>query len=842
MVRTKLARAKKTATVACFAISFLLAQGLTANAVPPSSTVASPPPIDLSNPTATVNDPAANLVPVDTSCTGGKVDLNTASANDLATSLGIHSGPTVERLIQLRPWLKGADLSSVPGIGPPLAARIAPKTCATQPAPPANQPLACTSSAQVDLNTASAATIHSTLGLPAVAVNALIAARPLSQNLSQYVAPRVPGFTRPAVDSWMSAGTVCVTPAPFIGGSALYRWITASGGAVIRQSGFALIVPPGRVKDPAGAYGAVTPMAPEDGVLPQADYHIYGRWNTGTTSVAVQGPYIAPGAPGRPVVFHDAEDGMRMSIGDGTALSTVDGTPTVTTSWTSLSAGFYGYSACQPLPGITFGSPACIKALTDGSIKQAWLDDAVGTGKSTQKSLIEQTHCGDVGTGHVVSGSLPFGESCDQTFNASTGDVTWSMTNKGYLNIALGLASGEVVYNYSLQGDQYTDPPKVDGGAESNFILDLLSTYAAPHLRWLFAGQVLHVNKQQGFLNTTVNVNSNPLATGLWNGVSQFMSTFGSVTVKSPFAAAFNDLRDSSALTGCITNPSDSSLGCVEGILEAVADELKKPANAAKYGLGSADTAFYASTSTIFKWLGVVEWAASFGASVVFQHIGGTGVVLSNEPIAPTMSNGRAVDPACLSHNDTRWVVDETCQDIAYGNYTSVGSGAPPPACDANSPLQDAFSDWDGLVTSCRLYNVLLRDSNGVLNLVRLENGKLIAHPISRGDEESFKEDWPEWEWRADQFASSVDAIGSPAVNDPLLLRDFTHGRGGNWLLRESNGYAWYIDGQGIRHGLGHDATRQQAVAARVLTLDPAQWAGDICPYPAEGSTGLNVC
>jgi hypothetical protein len=126
------------------------------------------PTIDLADPTATVRDPVAALAPVNTECAPGQADLNTASVSELSAALNLPSDPTVKRLVALRPWLKGADLSSVPGIGPEAAAALAPKTCATQIVLPAASPLACTSMSQVDLQAASAAVIASKLKLPAV--------------------------------------------------------------------------------------------------------------------------------------------------------------------------------------------------------------------------------------------------------------------------------------------------------------------------------------------------------------------------------------------------------------------------------------------------------------------------------------------------------------------------------------------------------------------------------------------------------------------------------------------------------------------------------------------------
>jgi DNA uptake protein ComE-like DNA-binding protein len=825
---------------------------VTSNTSAASADGSQSPAIDLAHPTATVNDPAAALAPVNTSCASGQVDINNASVADLSAALGIHSRPTVSRLVAMRPWLKGTDLSSVPGIGPSLAAQLAPKTCATQPDPTLRQPRACSTSAEVDLNTASATTIQSRLGLPAVTVTALIGARPLPQNLSQVIAPRVPGLSQPKVDALTKQGLICVTPAPYMSGVTLYRWITANGGAVIRNGSFALIVPPGRTIG-TGAYGGVTPLDPDDGVLPKANYHIFGAWNSGITTVAVQGPQAVPDQPGRDVVFHEAGDGDRMSLGDGVATSTVNGVATVTATATSLSAFVYGYTPCALSDYQSFGgNPACLDGLTDGSVRQAWLANAAAQGGAAQKSLIEQTHCGDVGTGHVVSGSLPYGMSCNQQVtDSNSGQVTWSMTNKASVNVAYGLASGEVVYNYSTEGSQYTDPPALDGGDDANLINRLIIDGVSAPLRWIFAGQTLHVAKQRGFLDTTVNVNANPIATATWNGFNQLLGAIPDVNSSKVIKVALDAIGKTDTLKGCIPNhlndPGDA-LGCLKGVLGDVIDYLKTPANlehalsVAGLSLTSAKkTALvgtFATATKFLKWFAVADWAGSFLASVAFQHIGGTGVVLANEPPAWSVDDkGRPALSHCLSHNWTSWTLDEVCQDLAYGDYTPPVVTPP----DPQTPPENAFDDWDGSIHSWRLYNVLERDAGGTLYLVLLENGKLVAHPIAKRDEAAFKEDWPEHEWVSNEFPTLIDEIGPSAVNDPLHLRDFTKGRGGNWLLRQSDGTAWWIDGNGVRHWV--DTVQAQEDKSRtVLTLDPAQWASDVCPYPAPGETDLRAC
>lgn len=771
------------ATTVCFGLSGIVAGN--AHATGGSVT---PPPIDLSNPTATINDPAGSLPYVNTECQPGQTDLNTASATTLTADLGIPSGPTVNRLIAMRPWLKGSDLSSVPGIGPALAAQIAPHTCATQLILPPATPLACTSANQIDLQTESAATIASNLGLSLNAAQILVSARPLPQNLQQLTSPRIPGFPTPISSQLAANGSLCITPAPLLAGGSAYRWATPNGGTVVSREGFSLIVPPGRVTNPAGAYAQVTPMAPDSGILPQADFEIDGTWNEWNTTVAVQGPYIAPGAPGGPVVLHAASDGERFSIGSGAVLSMVNGAPTVTAAETSLSPSVFGYTPCAGSDPATFGgNPACLQAMTDGSLNQAWLDNATASGQSAQTSLADQRHCANAGTGTVDSGSLPFGMLCDSSFDAPSGDATWTMTNKAYLDIAHGLVSGEVVYDYSTSGGQYNNPPSLTGGAESNIIMSLLGDYAGPHFHLILAGVNLGVTKTQGFETTTVNVNSDPPATAVWNGLNNVLSVFGDLADGTVLEQAITYLGYADTIKGCLNSPITSGdLGCIKGILDKVAQYLDSPAGVAHFGVATADQAAYATAHTFFKWMAAAQWVGSFLASVVFQHIGGTGVVLSNQPPAPaTDGEGRAVDSTCLSHNDTIWIVDPGCQDYVYekGSTPIQGSGGGNTGLDQGIIVRDPaghayFADQTNMTISP------INTSALYLCLAQHYIVDWNYDPTIPGNAR-----YAAFAWTQTQAACDPNAPASAAPTEPNnVVPLYT-------VLREPDGTSWVVDG-----------------------------------------------
>lgn len=297
-----------------------------------------------------------------------------------------------------------------------------------------------------------------------------------------------------------------------------------------------------------------------------------------------------------------------------------------------------------------------------------------------------------------------------------------------------------------------------------------------------------------------------------------------------------------------------SLFNLARGMLDCVADYVEENGVTGVARLWFGDSVTVGQASRLYDrlkrlvvWLKIGQVLQTAQDAISLAAYDGTVTMRWREPEPPDPTvddNGRPLLARCWTKSfsyDYGWFIsiDQRCQDLAYGDYSTVGN---PPTCSAQDVPQDAWNDWNGAVESCRLYNVLLRNAEGVLHLVLLESGGLVAHPIAPSNEDDFKADWPEWEWRANEFNNSVDSIGSPAVNDPLRLRNFTNGRGGNWLLREADGTAWWVDGDGQRTRLS-SFDNQQQVARSVLTLEPAQWENDVCPYQdANQPPVIKVC
>lgn len=314
----------------------------TATAAPAVAPAAVATQIDLTNPTAGINDPLASMPVLDRNCKAGQTDVNTATAAQLMAAFHIDAD-TAGRVIAGREWLKATDAISVPGVPSSSYQYIRANGCATPitlPPVPVNQ---CKSgSTALDLQVATQSQLMKIAGLSKTTSLSLIAARPLPDNLHQVAAPVVSGLSDSKITELLTSGKYCITPPPFTYSGRTWRWATGTGGATVTAVGderYALFVPPGAIQSD-GAYATVQPFAPEFEVLPRADFHIWGTWSG---EVATRLPVAFEGSAAADiVVWHDAADGPRVSASPD--LST-DG-KTVTNAVTSLSEEI---SALKPI-------------------------------------------------------------------------------------------------------------------------------------------------------------------------------------------------------------------------------------------------------------------------------------------------------------------------------------------------------------------------------------------------------------------------------------------------------------------------------------------------------------
>ena len=606
-----------------------------------ASTSAGAPTIDLSDPAATVADPIARLAPVNTECGPNQIDLNTATAAALGRALNVPSDPTVNRLIALRPWLKGADLSSVPGIGPEMAAAFVGRTCATQPNLPVPTPRACTATTQVDLQSATTRVLTGVLKMPTTTAQALIAARPLSQNLSQVIAPRVPGLSQPTIDTLLRNKRICVTPAPMLAGGSAWRWATPAGGAVVTRAGFSLIVPPGRVTDPAGAYASVTPLPATDGLLPTMDSHIWGNWNSGTNTVAVQGPWIGSDAVSVPLVLHDSSDrGLTVSTGTGTKVSTTAGRPTVTAVQYSLSENVFGTSPCIAAAADTGSNFMCIRAITDGQLQTEWLASATTLGRGAALTITKKPDCGTIPGPLAVAaslGQLPFGLSCRTNTPAADGTASWDITNDAYGSVLGGLAKVGILYNYEVRGGTTTaGTPRVSGNGEDDFLLRIIEDGLTNRSPILFPEQTLRVSKAVNSGETNVDASANAVATAAWSGMADVATLIPGQSKLWKTYQAVDPIGFEQGVSNC-SRLSANGMACLLNLLDAASNAaLDNPDLFTPDELSN-----YRSLKIASKALTVGQWLTNFGFALAVGSLDeGRGVLFRNNSVPVALPGG----------------------------------------------------------------------------------------------------------------------------------------------------------------------------------------------------------
>ena len=798
--------------------------------------------------------------PILLECANGQIDLNHASLDTLRSlpnpGGGSLSGPVAQNIVDGRPYLQVTDLRApaVPGVSDGHVERWVRGnlTCVTpifQRASDGTEvpvaPDVC-EPGQHDVNAAGGDPwFASTFGRPTTA--RLVNGAPYPSVLN---ALRIAGVGPGGVAKHREA--ICATPYPIRHAGTDWAWATPGKGIAVDTAGtlgtYELIVPPATTKA-NGAWASIREVdspfdelagVGEDLALPAVDPHIHGEW---TGNVAVVLP------PDRTNV-HETW-------------------PHAVLHWTNGTVEIHGGSAAP------VGADGRIRVATDdlsifSSFRAAanWLPNGVQNFFAFTENLVRgllgsggQVRCSPDYTGQTLDG----GEKLDVT-----GDLlqplpftppinTCTTPHDERLDAKFGNGRGIVQRNTARSNLTVHDIDFSGGlfwGIASQYINNNAlanggTVYIAPggtmaaHTNpGTYQGSLTFGTDAAGaFIPTTIYIVLDEIGTFFPSPLFQFI--FGYVDCATGVFTTLGSAAQGEvqALTA-IVNMFQSAFECVYDRIHALPDEEVRNL------VSSWLTPDYSGTFKIqgsldryVKMLKIGKVALAVADAAAMSGANGT-ITMRYKPRAPgdpaTDAKGRAAHSRCVVRTfsyETGWtvVVDEGCQDLAYGR---ISPGPTPPSDGA--PL-DANADYIGKITNLRMYDVLRRDAAGTLHLILLEDGGLVAHPIAVQDEWSFKQDWPEDEWRSAEFASLIDRVGGPAVNNPLLLRNYLEGRGHSWLLREADGTAWWIDENGVRHYLG-TLEQQQAVSNTVLTYHPAQYANDVCPYPQPGDSGLRVC
>jgi hypothetical protein len=580
--------------LACTSVLALLGTvvGPVADATPTPEVApsASPSHVDVDNPEDGITDPAAGVEVLDRNCADGQTDVNTAAAGEIAAAFGLASLPTVDRIIEGRPWLTPGDLVSVPGVGPEREPILAANGCATPLTLPEEAPLACTSDDQVDLQVASATQISKKAKLPMVAANAIVAHRPVPQDLTQLVAPRTPGLDVDKVAGLVAAERVCVTPVPFTYVGTDWRWIYPAKGGVVESShdsNYALIVPPGTVTD--STFGKVTPVLEEP--LPTADFHLYRPF---TGEVAVRLPDFGAGDP---VLLHQAAGGLSVSWGRSTAAEpggTVVG-PVKSLSEVS-SSGLQAFCNRDLLAGYSMNVFCMDESPRDLPIIEL-IEKAgrvTGERRAAYRSSGECATAGDVRL--IVDGSTPPGLLCSATVNAANQTKsTWTFNNvlagaivEGFIESFGGVYNVKITEGVSPVATYSTSPGPEDSGVVSGLVARALADLGV-----LVPGTARNFVKPQGEAPTVTTAFVEGPATA-----SMFYAIFQSLGIADAASALAQRQSPAAGIVECAGKAVDAANGngstgaaieCFEAAITVglqvnaeIADEAGDAASAAK--------------------------------------------------------------------------------------------------------------------------------------------------------------------------------------------------------------------------------------------------------------------
>jgi DNA uptake protein ComE-like DNA-binding protein len=514
--------------------------------------------LDLRSPDKGISDPVASMRPLERDCANGQIDVNTAAAHEIARVLHL-AGPVAASVVSERPWHRPADLISVPGIGPSKSALLADAACATPTELPPPTPLACAAGTDaVDLQSATVEQIQVRTGLGRPAVERLVAARPLPQQLEQVVAPRVPGLSLPAVRRLLDTRAVCVTPAPFRFAGMSWRWATGVHGAVTVASDlrYALYVPPGRITESTGAWATVKPLPGELGVLPSADFHIYGQWRP---EVAVRVPTPPrSGAVADVIVAHDHGNGdMSASYDKGTVESATQDGRVVTAAASSLSTFTTYVSAGCDDPARRTGLFACSDSarrdVTGGALSVEWATvTAARQARSATNCDVRNVRARTIG---FTSGGL------DCTADMDNGSGVWTFANDS------GAFSGVVFPAVPSGGTFNHEVTREDMGVLSGWLAGTMVD--GGHLP---PKTTLTVRKNSGSGDTTLSTAASPGWSAVWASAQQVISVADEALDLLPVEEvqkAYQRYVSCAGQVGLITGPDTAGalFACLSGTI-----------------------------------------------------------------------------------------------------------------------------------------------------------------------------------------------------------------------------------------------------------------------------------
>ena len=282
-------------------------------------------------------------------------------------------------------------------------------------------------------------------------------------------------------------------------------WVDAGSQATVStRDGYAITIPAGALQE--RSLVTVTPLAPQAGVIPRADFHIDGAWSG---QVTVSLPWQPADADLRPVALHEAEDGLRISAGD--AVNTgevVNGVPTASTRLSSLSPVSMAGWSCEGMSAQAKAAVPMCADVTDVNVAHWFnVDRARSAGWRIPSDPV--TLCGaDEDPAARAVGSKPKHIGC--TTGPDSGQAGFQFRNMSKDDLLLWRVGA--VYKYQVGANAVASSVQVP--EDPHWLIQSISN--ATKGSYLVPGASLTVRKNRQSPTTRLHLEGDLQATAVW--------------------------------------------------------------------------------------------------------------------------------------------------------------------------------------------------------------------------------------------------------------------------------------------------------------------------------------
>jgi len=789
----------------------------------------------IASPAAAEASPAAPQVPVtatplpalELGCRQGQTDFNTAPAAAIAAVLQ-EVDPTPQAAVAARVvadrkplYLRIDDLLLVNGIGPGKTAALAATghVCFGLPAtpPPVNPKQVCVNGdARVDINRPASATRLADL-LGRTTADRVVTSEPFP-SLDFVRAERIGGAGAGRIEKVLDQ--LCYTPTTIRAGERQFGWITRAASRVDHPAGASLVVPAG-VLDGSGAWGSVQPEAYDANLTgPKFDLHIYGSWADGHDRVLALLPpdSFVPPTPEHwtQSVLHDAPTGTEVLAGD--ALGVDHGR--VVAALTSLSAVT---TVVQPVSTFSFLAPVVV--LPKSELTRQVLTAQITAPRSPDECDPDITHAdesifkvgsypdmlttGIRGVLRAVAATCGQGSFHDEAVHAritNTSGLVYTVDDRGEDAAELSHAGYTSDANIFMRA-------WMDARGNGDATRDSGFTHGP--------GSVIDAQVQLSSRSNEAYFHYDPLATtavALLNRLDAIDWPAGEV------AGFVNCLAHLSAHEVTFS----SVVGCADSAASALpaSSRLKLALKSVGRALNIYDVARDLEDS-LGPIIGTLKDNGLTDATLSLTY----------QPTAKptTDAQGRAIPPSCLRRTGAYWSFDTSCVDRYYAGQSGGGPNGSSAGPDGTIVVDGGPNILHSVGGQQRYISY---DAQLAFGMPLLGDGTIDTDVYDCFAQRYVLRDWLP---TSRVFSYHTTESMYPARCDTSipelapLPRNAT-----NWILRESTGTAWLVDGSSQLHWIA-DRPTYICLAQEYFVRDDTPWS-EISVFQSQVYAGDARC